>query len=606
MGFPSTVGTSRLKSWTLRPIAEQAMRLPVVRLLLSVCALLAVVPAAANAATTPPKVTSVAPLKLKIGDRLTIRGKGFLAGKNRNTVLFKATGSRAVFVKAETATTTKLVVKVPAKLLTFLKVKSGQSVATTFQLRVLAKRLSPAYTPAKGSPTIAPAVTTGAAPAGSGAKVGAAVTSNATSTVATGGATAPAASTTPAVSDCDGDGIADAADPDDDNDLLTDTVERQIGTKVCDADSDGDGMEDGWEYKSALDLEQRSCPTAGDYPVPCAAAMPYPTKRSYPNPLVGDADVDYDGDALTAGLEFKAWKRKATASPAWNNLTNLWYSDGLQASQDTSAAVGCRGMVVPAPFDGDGTRPQFGRGTTPETYPDVTTNVYAIYTLDRVGRHAADGCLDDAERDEDGDFLTNWDETVGSFSPEDRGVAWWKGVYGEPDFKTTFLGTDWLDNDTDGNGVVDGLDDQDHDDFLNVEEITRGNQSRSKENKDTGSRSGLWVQPYNPCLPSPNSRTCPPSLILDQPAWRPFKDPDATDPVPRWPLYGRLLGNGTTDDISDVVYNPKDIDQAAYEAAHALDSTVTPDSFPDITSPEVWAPPVALTQSLPPLHPLPR
>ena len=41
VGFPSTVGTSRLKSWTLRPIAEQAMRLPVVRLLLSVCALLA-------------------------------------------------------------------------------------------------------------------------------------------------------------------------------------------------------------------------------------------------------------------------------------------------------------------------------------------------------------------------------------------------------------------------------------------------------------------------------------------------------------------------------------------------------------------------------------
>src|SRR3954454_5051873 len=146
------------------------MRTTVFRILLLVCALFAVVPATAGAATTP-KVTSVAPLKLKIGDRLTIRGKGFLAGKNRNTVLFKATGSRAVFVKAETATTTKLVVKVPAKLLTFLKVKSGQSVATKFQLRVLAKRLSPAYTPAKGSPTIAPAVTTGAAPAGSGAKV---------------------------------------------------------------------------------------------------------------------------------------------------------------------------------------------------------------------------------------------------------------------------------------------------------------------------------------------------------------------------------------------------------------------------------------------------
>ena len=148
------------------------MRLPVVRLLLSVCALLAVVPAAANAATTPPKVTSVAPLKLKIGDRLTIRGKGFLAGKNRNTVLFKATGSRAVFVKAETATTTKLVVKVPAKLLAFLKVKSGQSVATTFQLRVLAKRLSPAYTPTKELADDRAGRHHRRGPGGAGAKVG--------------------------------------------------------------------------------------------------------------------------------------------------------------------------------------------------------------------------------------------------------------------------------------------------------------------------------------------------------------------------------------------------------------------------------------------------
>ena len=45
-------------------------------------------PAAANAAT-PPTVSSVAPLKLKIGERLTILGKGFLAGKNRDTVVFK-------------------------------------------------------------------------------------------------------------------------------------------------------------------------------------------------------------------------------------------------------------------------------------------------------------------------------------------------------------------------------------------------------------------------------------------------------------------------------------------------------------------------------------
>src|SRR4051812_40968540 len=99
------------------------MRLPVSRILLLVCALLAVVPATAAAATTP-KVTSVAPLKLKIGDRLTLKGRGFLPGKNRTTVVFKASSARAVFVKAESATATKVVVKVPAKLLSFLKVSA--------------------------------------------------------------------------------------------------------------------------------------------------------------------------------------------------------------------------------------------------------------------------------------------------------------------------------------------------------------------------------------------------------------------------------------------------------------------------------------------------
>src|SRR3954463_9794016 len=138
-------------------MAVAAMRLPVSRILLFVCALLAVVPATAGAATAP-KVTSVAPLKLKIGERLTIRGRGFLPGKNRTTVVFKAGGGRAVFAKAQSATATKLVVKVPAKLAPFLKLSAGKPTPTRFQLRVLARKLSPSYTPASGSPTIAPAV----------------------------------------------------------------------------------------------------------------------------------------------------------------------------------------------------------------------------------------------------------------------------------------------------------------------------------------------------------------------------------------------------------------------------------------------------------------
>src|SRR5215203_327616 len=64
--------------------------LPAVSLLL-----LAVSPASAPAATTNgsqkprPTVRAVAPMTAGIGDRLTLRGRNFLPGAKRNTVLFK-------------------------------------------------------------------------------------------------------------------------------------------------------------------------------------------------------------------------------------------------------------------------------------------------------------------------------------------------------------------------------------------------------------------------------------------------------------------------------------------------------------------------------------
>jgi hypothetical protein len=568
-------------------MAVAAMRPTVSRILLLVCALLAVIPATAGAATTP-KVTSVAPLKLKIGERLTIRGNGFLPGKNRNTVVFKATGARAVFAKAQTATKTKLVVKVPAKLLSFLKVRSGQSVATRFRIRVLARKLSPSYTPVAGSPVIAPATAT---PVATTPSTG---TAAATAAAPAAGAT-PTPTPTPAAAapapDCDGDGTPDATDLDDDNDLLVDTVEAAIGTDACNADTDGDAMTDGWEYKSALDLNARSCPVAGDYPVPCDAVRPYPAKRPYPNPRFNDAAIDYDGDSMTAYEEFVAWSRKAAADPAWRTLTNLWYSDGLQASQDTSAAAGCRGMAVPAPFNGKTDYPEFVRGTYGGTL-DLSSPDFDVYTLDRVGRHAGDGCLDDAERDEDGDFLTNFDEQHGPLMNRE----WWSGVYQEPLFNVEYQGTDWLDADTNGDGVIDGLDDQDHDDFLNVEEIVRGSMSRSATG-DVASRTGLWVDPFNPCVPSIESRTCPTTLLLGATPYRPFKKTASdTDPTPRWPLYPAQAS--TWNHYGYLPYDP-------YDAGTDPDG-IGPLLAPDLSTPEVWDPPVGYAPGMPPLHPLPR
>ncbi len=539
----------------------------IARLLILVCAALAVVPATAGAATksSVPKVKSVAPMKLKIGDRLTIKGAGFLKGKNRNTVVFKASGQRAVFVKAESATTTKVVVKVPSKLLSFFKIKGGDSVATRFQLRVLARKLSKAYTPTKSSPVISPVTTS--SPSTPAKKSSGSSGSSSSSSAASGGSTSSGGPA--AAADCDADSMTDDVDTDDDNDLLFDSTEATIGTGVCAADTDGDGMTDGWEYKSAVDFNQRNCPNSTDYPIPCAAAYPYPKKLAYPNPRYADAGTDFDGDFLTAGHEFLAWKRKAAADASWNNIGNLWYSAGLQASQDTSAAAPCVGMAVPEPFGGKEDYPEFDRSAPPAAPSYLPDNAfqnaeYDIYSLDRFGRNAPNGCLDDSERDEDGDFLGNVEELLAQLSAR----SWWNSVHTENPYKEEFLGTDWLDADSDGDGVIDGLDDQDGDDFLNVEEVTRG----SKSNTSTGAlsaRNGLWVDPFNPCLPAINSASCPTALLLDGPAWAPFHKANEPAPLERWPLYQEAL-------------------------------------YSNSFGPELFDGLLPADQDLPPLHPLPR
>ena len=124
--------------------------------------------------------------------------------------------------------------------------KSGVTVATRFRVRVLAGKKFGPWTKKKRSPVIQPSG------AGSG-----------------GGADA----------DCDGDGSPNGADGDDDNDLLSDTVETQIKTDVCVADTDSDGLEDGFEYQSALDLnddedQEREHLAA----LPGQAALPEPAR----------------------------------------------------------------------------------------------------------------------------------------------------------------------------------------------------------------------------------------------------------------------------------------------------------------------------------------
>jgi hypothetical protein len=249
---------------------------------------------AAKSRTVYPSIAKIDPLNLAIGDTMTISGRNFLRGKNRNTVVFKRTNSRAIFAKAVSSTRTKMKVVVPEKLRGFLNKQAETPVPTKFRVRILAKRFGKRYTKASSSPTIAPM-----------------------GRVTDGPATAqqtPAAPTGP--TDCDNDGILDDVDVDDDNDHMSDAFERSISTDPCKWDTDGDTLSDYWEYESALDLNLR--------------ALPYPGKRPYPNPLDSDLNTDYDGDGMVAWQEHLMWVRYG------NMGTYLNYSDGAQVSEPSS------------------------------------------------------------------------------------------------------------------------------------------------------------------------------------------------------------------------------------------------------------------------------
>jgi hypothetical protein len=351
-----------------------------------------------------PVIKRVTPLRLTIGATLTIVGRNFLPGRDRNTVVFFREGAPAVFLKAATATRTRLKVKLTAKLGQYLIGRNnGERGPTRFRLRVLSRRFGARFTPHRLSPVVLPATRPTARPRETGPPAP-------TCTLASAGA-APQA-------DADGD-------------ALTNELELGVHTDPCAADTDGDAIPDGYEYESALDYNSR--------------ALPYPGKRPYPNPLdPSDANTDYDSDGLTLSDEHAAWVLYGHSS------FPLLYSDGTQTS-------GGPVQVTPA------TR-----------WEDMN----------------GDGFLTDDEKDVDGDGLTNWDEAHGRMVP-----AWWVAAYpSEPPYPLPYLQTNWLDTDTDGDTLADGPDDVDEDGWSNASEVDRG--------------LGFWTQPFNPCLPDYQSRTC--------------------------------------------------------------------------------------------------
>jgi len=434
--FPCTADTGRV-----------APRL--LTLLALVCAALVLAPGATTNAVAAgkkqakpaPTITFVSPMRVSVGRNITIRGTRFDSRKRRNTVIFVSPNKRTAFAKPIRASKSKLVVRVPGSVERLIVKRSNHAVPTRFALRVVSGRYGK-VTPRKRSPVIVSARGT----------------------------------------DIDVGGCGKGTDPD--GDLLSNALEKQIKTGPCIADTDGDSVEDGFEYESALDLNQR--------------AVPYPGKRPFPNALdPDDAGNDYDGDALSNKEEFRAWAH-AGANPAGTLLQA--YSDSLKAP----------GFAGPY-----GTQPTFGNHTFPLNYSDGLQATIAIgpghpeyrTTLDFDG----DGRLTDNERDVDGDGLGNTDEI--------RALMWQKhyppgdscGYEYKPVLPRTFLQVDYLDWDSDGDGVWDGNDDQDNDGVSNVDEVTPpyGMCDNASPLPIDGARDGSDVlrHPYNPCLPY-RSQTC--------------------------------------------------------------------------------------------------
>jgi hypothetical protein len=457
-----------------------AMRRLIIICLLALSAV-ALPASSASAAKGPkPVITKVSPMRVSVGSRLTIHGRNFKAGVKRNTVIFRGTKGRTVFGKPVRASRKKLVVRVPVGASRLLRLSNSQQQPTRLKLRTLAGRFS-AFTIRRLSPVVVP--------------------------------------------NFSGEGCEKRADFDDD--LLTNDEElNRSKTDPCNADTDGDGITDGWEFWSAKDLNVK--------------AVPYPGKRPFPNPLDPSdgmgSSVDFDGDGLTTGEEFRAW-RVSGSSFERSNLDKgpsppdhesvLGYSDGSQASRP--------GETPRVPNFRSGSLPNYGLPNPPFPFP-------AFYDMEDPGFWW------DYERDADADGLNNFIES--GQGPGQSG--WWGGYFAQEEIqipvwpeakegcanqkpgaftRRPYASLDLGDADVDGDSLLDGEDDQDNDDWINlielgevVKDVDSNGQDVPGEIDAEGNATACVegglptvdidgfpyiVNAFNPCAPNRRSRTCP-------------------------------------------------------------------------------------------------
>ena len=460
-------------------------------LLAIAASLLAAAPAwAKSTKVSGPSIKSIHPLTANIGQKLTIHGSGFVSGKKKNTVVFMGAGKRVVWVKADRASSKTITVTLTDNLAAILTNSAGSLMPTKLQVRIISKKSGRAFTKLSKSPKIGPK--NGSTPGGTGK--------------------------------C----VPNPANPaaDTDGDMLPDALEVALGTDPCKYDTDGDGVSDGYEYQAALDLNRNA--NSSSIPWPSAS------KKPYPNPLDGsDANTDFDGDSLTLLEEYQAsfaWKigidpkhQLQTFLPYApnpnpnNNVMVVAYSDGDQTTNPgpTGNPIGApTGPVAPSdpnaqsPYDVNGDGVVDGSDTW--GFVDMSTNGVYNAATDIPGwikYHHGETWLTDDEKDIDGDGLTNYQEAHGPLSSP----GWWtKDTPSENDgvYYLNYTGTNWLDRDTDGDGVPDGSDDQDHDGYTNIEESWSYYIAPRFKNWAQTNAQVVNVHAFNPCLPNVGSPAC--------------------------------------------------------------------------------------------------
>src|ERR671929_95039 len=121
--------------------------------LLALAAALVAAPATLAASGPAPTIKRVQPMRVSVGNLLTITGKNFKAKRLKNTVIFRGPDGRTAFAKPRRATSRKLVVRVPAAVARLLRVANSKQRPTRMKLRVLSGQFSK-FTSRRLSPVI--------------------------------------------------------------------------------------------------------------------------------------------------------------------------------------------------------------------------------------------------------------------------------------------------------------------------------------------------------------------------------------------------------------------------------------------------------------------